>query len=364
MRLLYLFLLLPWVLSAQGPDRIQLTDGTVVEGKIRPTTAAAQSHEIQVRRGPERVTYAADEVAAVRFAGSGRRLERVTIESSETGGEREVRLGEVLAEGDLRLLRVNLYAEEYHTEAEGSEPYLYVLEAAGHTFVLRLTSIVVYEQWHANPAQFRNLLKFVTRDCPQAHEQASRAGFRDGSLLTVLQTYVQCHPDLAVTFNQRRLEGGVAVDHYAQLLTVDIRDGDFTDQRLSAGVGYRAEFRLTERFERFSAMVSAHYVYHSFSWQEQRGISQSLVRGNFSLGYTLVRRSDYAVQVTGGLSNYHAVSSSFRSFFSNNYFLLNGGLQLVRAPYVVALHYEHLPGQIPRRPANQLLATVGYRFGD
>ena len=334
-----------------------------MEGSIRLIPAAHQSREVQIKRGRERVTFAADEVATVRFARSGLVLERVIIESPGSEEGRGARLGEVLADGDLRLLRINLFPEEYPATAAGSEPYLYVLEAEGNTFILRLTSIMVYEQWHANPAQFRNLLKYVTRDCPQARDRASRADFRDGSILTVLQAYAECHPEQTVTLNQRRLQGGIAIDHYAQLLTVDIRDGDFTDQRLSAAIGYRAAVRFTERFERFSVMASAHYLYHSFSWREERNISQSLVRGNFSLGYTVVRRDNYAVQVTGGLSNYHAVSSSFRSFFSNNYCLLNGGIQLVRAPYVAALHYEHFPGQISRRPANQLLATVGYRFG-
>ncbi|MGB3798724.1 MAG: hypothetical protein WA952_02855 [Lewinella sp.] len=370
MRLPYILLvfLLPCCLSAQGPDQIVLRDGTVIEGRIRKSAPPTQSSLIKITQDQQVRTFKPGDIRSVRFGKSGIELRSIEVDLGAPGtigsrDRRETRLGEVLADGDVSLIKVYLFPFEYDTGAAGSEPYLYVLRAEGNTFILRLTSILVYEMWHANPAQFRNLLKYIARDCDEAKELASDANFRDGSILSVLQAYQKCYPNLNLELNEKRLQGGVEIDHYAQLMYIDIRDGDFNDQQISAGIGYQAAARFTERLDRLSVMASVHYLYHSFRWREQSDVSQSILRGNFSIGYTPILRKQYALRLTGGLSNYHAVSSSFRSFFSNNYFLLNAGVSVLRERWVFGLHYEHFPGQIPRRPASQLLATVGYRIG-
>ncbi len=306
-----------------------------------------------------------DQVDRFVYGRTGREFRAVSVELPDPTTNQPVtrrRFGEVLSSGDVELLRVALNAAEYDPTAVDSRPHLYVLTYPGGTLVLKLSSIYVYEQLHANPSRFRNLLGFFAGDCARPRGIAEHARFADGEILAVIEAYGACHPELEIRIDRRRISGGLDLEHHVRLQYIDIRDADFSDRQFSGGVGYQVSTRFQNRMQRLGVLASVDLVYHSFRWREASDISQSMIRGNLSLGYSILKSERFRIQVTGGLSNYNAVSSSFRSFFSNNYFLLNGGLNVRTGNLLLGLHYEHLPGQIPRRPANQLLASVGYRI--
>ncbi len=360
------FLLLSAAFRAQGNDRITLTDGKTIQADIRPLSPVMQALSVAFVTGGELRTLEPEEVEAFTRIKSARKYRSVSVSlpqlKASGSNHTQRRFAEILAEGDVELLKVYLSVSEYDSQAAGSQPYLYLLRIGSEEVVLKLTSIYVYERLHANPSRFRNVLKFLVRGCPVAIQLASTASFEDANILEVISAYKKCNSSLSITLNEKRLRGGINVDHYGQMMHVDIRDGDFNNRQFSGGFGYQAVTRFTERYEWLSVMASAHYIYHSFRWQEQSDISQSMIRGNISLGFFPLLRKNYSLQLTGGLSNYNAFSSSFRSFFSNNYFMINGGVNLLYRDWLVGVNYETLPGQISRRPGNQLLATVGYRF--
>ena len=273
-----------------------------------------------------------------------------------------LRLAKVLSRGDLRLLRVALTSAEYDPYAAGDRPYGYLLQWKDSDFWLGLTTIEVYERMHANPFRFRNVLAYLTRDCERARGLARQSDFEDAAILEVLQAYQECHPEVKLEVAPNHTRGIFALEHVLQLVHVDTRDAEFSDGELSAGLGYQAIGRFRNRYRRLAILAGVQYVYRSFRWQQATEISQGLVRGNLSLGLTALDYPNLTLTLVGGLSNYNAVSSGFRSFFSNNYFLLNGGIQLGSGSWRMGLHYEHLPHQISRRPANQLLITLGYRL--
>ncbi|MCP9237281.1 hypothetical protein [Lewinella sp. JB7] len=365
---MYCIWLLASSLIAQStlPDRVTFTDGKSTAVNLRRTAPAEQALTVTFTDpAGELRQLSPTDVREFHFSRSDRTYRSVAVDLPRPGATRaprtQLRFAEVLARGDIELLRVALDGTEYEQEAAGSEPYLYILRDGDAELILKLTSIVVYDQLHANPARFRNLLKFLARDCPAARELARTAGFTDRDILGVLSAYADCDHRRTVVIDQDRLQGGFRLDHYGQLLHVDIRDADFSHRQLSIGAGYTAMARFTERFERLAVLASLQFMYHSFRWEMSTDAAQSMLRGNFSLGYSVVHRDSWQLQLTGGLSNYNALSSSFRSFFSNNYFLLSAGANLHGKNLVFGLHYEHLPGQIPRRPGNQLVTSLGYR---
>ena len=354
-------------LSAQGTDRLVLTDGSQLSGRIRFSNPVSRSRSLTISGQDGDRTYAAAEIHSAEISRGSLHLRSVDLSRLSNGiqgltiGPDRIRLGEVLASGSVSLLKVHLGQEEYPQGVEGMEPYLYLLEWDDRWYALAMTRIEVYGNWHANPARFRNLLKYLTRDCPQALELAASADYKDGALLSVLEAYAACEPEVDITIDARRRRGILAVEHHAQVFNLDSRDADFSNRQLSVGLGYQAVARFTGRYRHLAVLASAQYLYQSFRWREQSDIGQSMVRGNFSLGVTPLRREAFTLQASGGLSNYHAVSSGFRSFFSNHYFMLNGGLTAYAGAWSVGVHYEFMPHQITRRPGNQLLATLGYR---
>ncbi|PHK98598.1 hypothetical protein CGL56_08985 [Neolewinella marina] len=347
-------------------DRLILANGTKWSVDLRRSSPEELARSVTFTRPDgSSGSLTPDQAISFQFARSGRHYRSVAVDlpSSAASPNRAPRLrfGEVLASGDVELIKVALSTGEYDEQAADGEPYLYLLREGDIELVLRLSSIMVYERLHANPARFRNLLKFITRDCPAALALARTARFADADILRVLDAYADCDPHRSLTLDRSRLRGGVQLEHLARVFHLDIRDGDFSDRQLSAGLGYQAMARFTEGYRRLAVLASLDFVYHSFRWEGVSDVSQSMIRGNLSLGYSAVESQQYAVQLTAGLSNYNAFASGFRSFFSNNYFLLNGGANLRAGKWLLGLHYEYLPGQISRRPGNQLVTTLGYR---
>ncbi len=348
-------------------DRVAFLDGTVRKGQVRGTGLRDPGKPIQFR---EEGTLsfqplAVGEVELIRL-GSGREIRSVSVELPDlTRGGIEItrrRFGEVLADGYFELIRVPLRAAEYIDQAEGMQPYLYLIRQDEVELVLELSVIEVYEMLHANPSRFRHKLRYLVRDCPDAAERARRADFTDASILRVLQTYAECDPSIAVKIDRNRLRGGVRFDHYVQTGYIGMLDADFSAEQFSMHLGYRAEANILERFRRISVAGEADLVYHTFLFRDRGRASQTMARGRFSLGYAAVHRPDFSLQLAGGLSTYGAVSSSFRSFFANNYALLYGGLQLKYRDARAVLAYEHFPNPRAERPANMLLLTFGYRL--
>lgn len=353
-------------LGAQRRDVVRLQDGSEQTGRL----AEPLHHEVEpyvlIRTAEGPATVALQRVESVTTR-NGDRYEVVDLLQKMYGrppspASSVFRAGRVLARGDVGLLRVALASDEYDPYAAGDRPYGYVLRWKDSDFWLGLTTIEVYERMHANPSRFRNVLAYLTRDCADARALARRAGFQDAAILEVLQAYQECHPEVSLEVVKKHTRGVFGIEHILQLAHVDTRDADFSDGELSAGLGYQAIGRFRNRYRRLAVLAGAQYLYRSFRWQQTTEISQGMVRGNLSLGFTAVERPKFMLMLSGGLSNYNAVTSGLRSFFSNNYFLLNGGVQLGTGNWRIGLHYEHLPHQISRRPANQLLTTVGYRI--
>lgn len=367
-----LCVLLSLALSAQrnsvANDLILLQDGSRIEVDLKKNTLMEMGRAISFRRLTDEKMEKLGP-AAVReflFAKSNRRFRAVNVEIPDPNRNGEVRMtsrfGEVLVDGTVQLIRVNLAGNEYNSKALGMESYLYLLRQGEIELPLELTSILVYERLHANPSRFRNKLKFFVRDCPAALYQARRADFNDGDIMRVLDTYSRCKNIDDLSMNRNRIGGIVNFDHFGRIGNLNIRDMNYDDRQLSFSAGYLVEARFTNQLRRLGMAFSLDYVYHSFRWEETSNIGQSMLKGNFSVGYSPVLKEDFSVQVTAGLSNYNAFSSSFNSFFSNNYFLLSSGMRVRKGNYLLGISYEHMPNQIKRQPGNILLVSAGYRI--
>ena len=367
-----LCLLLCLALSAQrnsvANDLILLQDGSRLEVDLKKNTLMEMGRAISFRRlSDEKVEkLGPGAVSEFLFARSNRRFRAVDVEIPDPNKNGEIRMtrrfGEVLIDGTVQLIRVNLAGNEYNSKALGMESYLYLLRQGEIELPLELTSILIYERLHANPSRFRNKLKFFVRDCPAALHLARRADFNDGDIMRVLDTYSRCKNIEDLSMNRNRIGGIVRFDHFGRIGNLNIRDMNYDERQLSFSAGYQVEARFTNKLRRLGMVFSLDYVYHSFRWEERSNIGQSMLKGNFSLGYSPVLTEDFSVQVTGGLSNYNAFSSSFNSFFSNNYFLLSSGLRVRKGNYLFGISYEHMPNQIKRQPGNILLVSAGYQI--
>ena len=360
--------LLPAALSAQL-DELQLRDGTTVYGTVRYLPAAQQGLRLRFQsEGAAAVReYAPADILEYRLHDSERTFRTVTVDLPATGqgGAEQTRrrLGEVLATGELELIRVPLTVSEYTSEALGNQPYLYVLRQGEVELVLKLTAIEVYGQLHANPSRFRNLLKYLARGCARATELARDADFQDADILRVLLAYADCQPGLTLELDRSRLRGGMAFDHYLWAGHLDMRDANFSQSQLSLGAGYQLETRMTQRFRRISVLTSVNIIYHSFTPPGERGgVSQSMVRSNLSLAFAPVIDREFTLKLAGGLSSYNALTTNLATASANNYFLLTTDLRLYHKRWLLDLGYEFLPAQNVRRPGALLRLGVGFRL--
>lgn len=364
-------ILFPVLLVAQNSklnfDKVTFADGTVEQGKIDRTSLQTLSRGISfsARGATAARALSPSTVREFTFARSERKYRSVTIEipdfRHDGNASKHQRFGEVLVDGEIELIRINLSNGEYNAKALGAQSYVYLLRQGDIELPLELTSIYVYEMLHANPSRFRNKLKFLVRDCPSAVEQARKADFNDESIMRTLNTYAECKHIQKLEIAAGRIPTGVELKHFARLANLDLRDKNYDDQQFSFSLGYQLEADFTNRFDWLSVLFSADYVYHSFRWQETSNVAQSMLKGNLSLGFYPLKKEDFSVQLTAGLSNYNAFESSFSSFFSNNYFLLSSGLRVQRNNFLLDVSYEHMPNQISRQPGNILLVGVGYR---
>jgi hypothetical protein len=360
------------LLRGQSPtppsDRVVAWDGSVRKGHVRGSKQRDPSRPITFRESGE-TTYRAifpEDVQLIRLGATDQELRSVAVELPDhsRGGleTSQFRFGEVLASGEFELLRVPLRVRDYINQAADTKPYLYVLRRGEDEVILQLTVIEVYEELHANPSRFRNKLRFMVRDCPAAVERARRADFTDAGILRVIQTYQDCHPAISQRIDRDRLRGGVRFDHYVQTGYLNMLEREFSTEQFSMQVGYHVEVVMLERFRRVSVAANADMVYHTFVYPDQGRISQSMIRGRFSLGYAPVLNERFRLRVAGGLSTYAAFNSNFNSFFNNNYALLYGGLSLTRRNFRAAVAYEYFPNPPAERPGDILLFSVGYRL--
>ncbi len=364
--LLALFTSLSAQPGAKAQDVVIFADGTSSRGTIIRASKADYSKQVALRSPDGSVeVYGPNSLQGYSFGKQGRTFRAVTadIPDPQLGGVEvsQRRFAEVLIDGDLELLRVNLSGNEYNAKAIGTQDYFYLLRQGEIELTLELTTILVYEILHANPSRFRNKLKFFVRDCPAALEMARRADFTDASIMRILGSYATCKKNLNLVMDAGRVPSGVDFKHFTRLAHLSLRDKNYSEQQFSFQLGYQLEASFTNRMKWLGVLVSADYVYHTFRWQEQTNVAQSMIKGNLSLGVYPVKRPDFSVQLTAGLSNYNAFESSFNSFFSNNYFLLSGGVRVQRNNFLLDLSYEHMPDQITRQPGNILLLGAGYR---
>ncbi|MEL7163237.1 MAG: hypothetical protein AAFN92_20940, partial [Bacteroidota bacterium] len=300
------------------------------------------------------------------FRKSGRVFRAVNVELPDLrrNGQKVLtrRFGEVLVDGDVEVVKVSLAPGEYDQNAVDNEPYLYLLRQDDVELVLEMTTIMVYDILHANPSRFRNKLKFFVKDCSSAYDIATGADFNDRDVLRTISAYGRCESLQNLVLDDERIRGGLIIHHYGRVANLDIRDKNYDDRQLSVAIGYQAEARFNNRFARLGVVASLDYVYHTFRWEEQSNVEQSMLKGNISLCLTPYYTDDFRVQVTGGLSNYNAISSSFNSFFSNNYFLPSVGVRLTKNNFLFSVDYEHMPFAITQQPGDILLVSGGYRI--
>ena len=368
--LLITLLLLNLPLSAQGKsklDRLTFTNGEQTEGFVRRNLEFDLGRGVEMRAEGESAfsLHSPRVVESVRL-NNGRRFRRVTamIPSPGEGGRRveQYRLAEVLMDGDIELLRINLAGNEYEAKALGTENYFYLLRQGDVELPLELTTIVVYQMLHANPSRFRNKLKYFVRDCPVAEEWAREADFTNASILRILNYYADCKGNLTTEVSKRDRPSVVKYNHYARISYMDIRSQGFDDLQFTAGVGYRLEANVLNKYSWLGVLAGLDYVYQTFRYQDAQVVEQSMVKANFSLGVSPVRRENFALQGIIGLSGYNSLESSFRSFFNNNYFMLSSGLRTRINDWQLELSYERMPSAQADRPTNILLFGVEYRL--
>ena len=361
---LLLTFLLPVCLFAQT-DRVIFSDGTVKRGLVRRTLEFDLGQAVQLlNEGDGEVyRYQPGFVTEVRTRqGRVYRTVLATIPDPKAGGLRkeQVRLGEMLMDGDFELLRVNLAGNEYESKAIGAEPYLYVLRQGDVNLTLDLRTIVVYELLNANPSRFRNILEYFVRDCPEAERMADEASFNNSSIIRTLRRYADCRSELKVKTSKQHQPSTVRFDHSARLSLMDIRSAEYNDQQFTLGVGYRIEARVQDKLRWLSVLGNVDYVYQTFRFRERQILAQSMVKVGVAFAAAPVQRERFGLQAFGGLTSYNAFDSSFRSFFNNNYFLLTGGLRTRINALRFELSYEHMPNVQAFRPSNILLLGVEY----
>lgn len=354
--------------KSSKPDKVTFSDGTVESVQIQRTQNYHLGKSINLRMEGESVyrPYSPTVVSEYTFGRNQRTYRAVDVEipAQKKGGTRVLqrRFGEVLVDGDVQLIRIDLDVDEYEPAAIGIEPYMYLLREGGMELPLELTTIYVYETLNANPSRFRNKLKFFARDCPEGLRYAEDVQFKDSDIMRVVNDYVNCNELENVTINEKKISGRLQLSHFVQASVLDLRDKDYNDRQLSAGIGYQGEAAFTNRMKWFGVLLAAEYVYQSFRWEDQSNVQQSMFKSNLSVAVKPVQREFFEVQLTGGLSNYNATSSSFRSFFNNNYFLLSTGVRVRSHRYLFGLSYEKMPNSVKEQPGNILLLSAGYRI--
>lgn len=354
--------------KSNNPDKVTFSDGRTEMVSLQRGVGTYLGKTIGLRRNsdePYQKTYPA-EITEFKLGRSERiyRTVEVEIPDPKRKGVKALtkRFGEVLVDGQIQLIKVHLAFNEYPNNAIGSQPYLYLLRQGDIELVLELSSIFVYDLLNANPARFRNKLKFLVKDCDLAYEYARNAKFSDGDILRVINDYATCKQLDDVRMNDRKISGRLRLSHFARLSSLDIRDKNYSDRQLSVAFGYQGEAAFTNKMRWLGILLSAEYAYQSFRWEDRANVQQSMVKTNLSLAVKPIQRGEFSLQLTGGLSSYNATSSSFNSFFSNNYFLLSSGLRVRSNNYLFGVSYEHMPNQIKEQPGNILQLSVGYKF--
>lgn len=350
------------------PDKVTFSDGTVQAAQVQrsPILSLGKVAKLKLRGESLYRSYTPETVTEYTLGRNQRtyRAVEVDLPSNQHGGVRvpQKRFGEVLVDGEVQLIKINLDVNEYEPAAIGIESHMYLLREGDIELPLELTTIMVYEILNANPSRFRNNLKFFARDCPIARQFAENAQFKDGDIMRVISDYVNCKSLTNVSLNEDKISGRLKLNHYIRGSVLDIRDQNYNDRQLSVSIGYQGEASFTNQMRWLGVLLSAEYVYQSFRWQEQTNVQQSMIKSNLSMVFKPVQREFFELQVTGGLSSYNATSSSFRSFFNNNYFLLSSGLRVRSHRYLFGLTYEKMPNPINERPGNIMVLSAGYQL--
>lgn len=358
-------------LSAQkgnNPDKVTFSDGSTEMVSLQRGVGTYLGKSIGLRResGQPYNKILPGNITEFTLGRSERTYRSVEVEIPDPKRKgvrvQTKRFGEVLVDGQVQLIKVHLAFNEYPNDAVGSQPYIYLLREGDIELVLELSTILVYDLLNANPARFRNRLKFFVKDCDLAFSYAENARFADGDILRVINDYARCRQLDNVRMNDRKVSGRLRLSHFARLSSLDIRDKNYSNRQLSVAFGYQGEAAFTNKMRWLGILLSAEYAYQSFRWEDRANVQQSMVKSNLSLAFKPVQRGEFSVQLTGGLSSYNATSSSFSSFFSNNYFLLSSGLRVRSNNYLFGVSYEYMPNQIKEQPGNILQLSVGYRF--
>ncbi len=284
--------------------------------------------------GKEKVN-TTNSVRGFRFQGEPTYHKRVTIDLKQVseGTQTEiVRFGEVLVDGDLRLIRVYLEAAEYDEDLSGIENYLYLLEREGKAYQLDLLSQVAasYSQRGVS-TRYRNILEYVLSDCENIKAKTERLKFTDEALLALVRScYASGHftsredSSAVLTISTLVKEAEPVPAQFTQAIGIGISSigGFYFDGSLGYGLEYIAEFRLANNLSILGIEGSFAASFLDFEYLRSGGSeTQTLLRIGVGLNAYPFKGTDLSIGL-GGLVSFAPVSS-VNDDEANQYFMAN-----------------------------------------
>lgn len=302
--LAFLFLELP------AQDTIRFHDGSTQLVSINPASILQDPGKVEYRKYPEGSEDLVNTPLAV--ASFTRSATNVTyagvdyeLKKSGTENEKGKRFGEVLLDGKVRLIRVELFNYEFDDQVNGAEGYFYILEKEKESYQLDVMNTISAGGRRSVSPRYRNILDYALSDCSAIKSSTKNLRFTDTEMIRLLMEYNACVGNETSRVVQKKSEPSIIV-HSVGGGVYRVGGGDYANS-IGFHVGYEGEFI-------FPGKTS----YLGFNY----GIAGALQSYEFLPSGTEVQQT--GLQLNFGL-NVHASISSLDAFI--------GYVILINAPF-------------------------------
>ena len=227
-----------------GQDTIRFMDGSTQLVTIRPAELLQDPGRILYREYPDGTEVKTNTPRAVSsFTISATNTPYAGVEfelKNATPGEiKKKRFGEVLLDGDVRLIRVPLLISEYDDQVNNVKDYLYILEKGGESYQLDVMSSIQASTYRTVSSRYRNVLNYVLSDCTDIELKTERLRFTDAEMIRLITEYNSCvgnNAALIVKKKKRSLTGVISVGG-----GVFTMGGDYYEKVLGGHAGFEGE---------------------------------------------------------------------------------------------------------------------------
>lgn len=314
------FCINPVFAQTYEPGILFFVSGEQKKGLLERSTLVNSSKQIRFKSAPtgDVETYYPQKVSSFKYDADQATFESVLFEHykqddkvDKTKVQKE-RFAKVLVAGEVSLLKVQLFQDEYNGRAFESKAQLYLLKKQDQYTQLDLLKIQYIDGVYRVSKKYKGLLSHALKECAKIEKLAARTEFNDRAMIRIIKEYHECIGATS-SMQTNNSQAEKAVRQYVSAGTILVRD-EFLEKPFGLNIGYSASFFNPELSKRLGTTFGFDLVFTRYDWNDSQvfigSYNEQNLRANLLLDYHLLKKPKHQLKLSLGFSIYLYLNSS------------------------------------------------------